>query len=250
MGALHEGHLSLIRRARRENERAVVSIFVNPLQFGPREDYRRYPRPFAADAQLCRRAGVDALYHPTLAAMYPRGFSTQTEVMGPSQDLEGKWRPGHFTGVATVVLKLFHAVQPDRAYFGEKDFQQLQVVRRMVRDLDLPLRIVGCATVREPDGLALSSRNVYLSSEERVLARLLPAGLREAVDAFHDGESDPRRAREKALRVIRKIPGVQVDYVDIRDSQTLQPVSKLAPGQRILAAIRIGSTRLIDNMEL
>ncbi|MDE2291790.1 MAG: pantoate--beta-alanine ligase, partial [Elusimicrobia bacterium] len=162
MGALHSGHLSLIRRARRENARVVVSIFVNPTQFGPKEDLRRYPRPFRRDAALCRTAGADALYHPSPAGMYPPGFATFAEVAGLSEVLCGASRPGHFRGVATVVLKLLNQVRPDRLYLGEKDFQQLTLLRRLVRDLDLPVSVVGCRLVREPDGLALSSRNAYL----------------------------------------------------------------------------------------
>ena len=250
MGALHRGHLALVARAREENDRVVVSVFVNPLQFGPKEDFKRYPRPFAKDSALCRAAGVDAVFHPAVEAMYPQGAATRIEVAGPALELEGKSRPGHFSGVATVVAKLFSAVQPDRAYFGEKDFQQLQVVRRMALDLDLPVAVIGCPTVREDDGLALSSRNAYLSNEERALAPLISKGLRAAAQAFRAGERRPGRARAAALAVICRIPGARIDYVEIRDGHSLRPVKRLAAGQRILAAVRVGKTRLIDNLEI
>lgn len=250
MGALHRGHLSLIERAQRENERVVVSIFVNPLQFGPKEDFHRYPRPFARDSALCRKAGVDTIYHPSVLAMYSDGASTRVEVSGLSGTLEGESRPGHFPGVATVVLKLLSAVQPTRAYFGEKDFQQLQVIRRMAHDLDLPVEIVGCPTVREPDGLALSSRNAYLSREQRGVAPLVSRALTAAADAYRAGGRSPARARSAALNVLRGIPGAKVDYVEIRDADTLLPVRRLHKGQRILAAVWVGRTRLIDNKEI
>ncbi|MBI4347518.1 MAG: pantoate--beta-alanine ligase, partial [Elusimicrobia bacterium] len=183
MGALHEGHRSLIRRARRENGKVVVSIFVNPLQFGPAEDYTRYPRPFYQDRRLCEAAFVDAVYRPDPGAMYPDGFCTTVSVAGLSELLDGEFRPGHFNGVTTVVLKLLEQTRPDRAYFGEKDFQQLTIVSRMARDLDLGPRIVPCPTVRERDGLALSSRNVYLSPQERSVAPKFPEGLRAGAAA-------------------------------------------------------------------
>lgn len=249
MGALHRGHESLIRRARKENDRVVVSVFVNPLQFGPKDDFKRYPRPFRKDRDLCRMNQVDAIYHPTVKSMYPDEASTIIDVSGLSERLEGRFRPGHFSGVATVVAKLFAAVSPTSAYFGEKDFQQLQVIRRMSRDLDLPVTIVACPTVRERDGLALSSRNAYLSSEDRKIAPMLFEGLKAAVDAYHSGVRDPRKARAAALSIIRRIPGSRVDYVEIADPDSLLPVRRLRSGHRILAAIRLGRTRLIDNLK-
>jgi len=250
MGALHSGHLSLVEQAKRECDRVVVSIFVNPLQFGPKEDFHRYPRPFAKDAALCRKAGVDAIFHPSVAAMYPDGRVTRIEVPGLSETLEGAIRPGHFSGVATVVAKLFSAVQPDRAYFGEKDFQQLQVIRRMTRDLDLPVEIAGCPTVREADGLALSSRNAYLTKTDRALAPRISRALAAAVAQFKGGERSPAKVRKTALNVLRGLPGAEVQYLEVRDAETLGPVKHLARGQRILAAVKLGKTRLIDNQEL
>jgi len=248
MGALHRGHLSLIQRARQENDCTVVSIFVNPLQFGPKEDFNRYPRPAAKDDRLCRQAGVNALYRPTVAAMYPVGYATQVEVRGLSDRLCGRFRPGHFQGVATVVLKLFEAATPDRAYFGEKDFQQLTILRRMATDLNLPVRIVGCPTIREADGLALSSRNAYLGPEERRLAPLLNEALTIGAMLCRKRGMTPARARSAAIRRIQSIPGVRIDYVEVVDPETLSPVRRLQGPMRIAAAIRVGKTRLIDNI--
>lgn len=250
MGALHRGHYSLMERARRENDKVVVSVFVNPLQFGPREDFRRYPRPFRADAALCRKAGADALYHPSPASVYPEGFATLVHAGGVSELLEGRARPGHFDGVATVVLKLFEAVRPDRAYFGEKDWQQLVVVRRMAADLDLAVRVVGCPTVRESDGLALSSRNTYLSARERRQAGLISKGLKDAAALAAHGERDCRRLRAAMLKAIAGIAGARVDYVEVADPATLLPLKRLERQGRILAAVRVGKTRLIDNRAL
>lgn len=231
MGALHEGHASLIRRARRECGKVVVSIFVNPTQFGPNEDYARYPRAFAADKALCAAAGADAVYAPDAAAMYPEGFKTSVEVGGLSTILEGAIRPGHFKGVATVVLKLLGAASPTRAYFGEKDYQQLLVIKTMVRDLDLPVKIVGCPIVREKDGLALSSRNRYLSPDERRRAAALNRAL---------ATGDPAEAR-------RLLAGYELDYVVLVDAHTLKEATPRTRRKRILGAIRLGRTRLIDN---
>lgn len=228
MGALHEGHASLIRRAARQCDRTVVSIFVNPAQFGPNEDYSRYPRTFAADRELCAAAGADAIYHPDAKAVYPEGFKTSVEVGGLSTILEGAVRPGHFKGVATVVLKLLNAAAPDRAYFGEKDFQQLAVIRAMVRDLDLGVKVVGCPIVRERDGLAMSSRNRYLSPEDRAKA---PALYR----ALKTGDASQARA------LLSRVPGLTVDYLEIVD---------WTGPKRFLGAVRLGGTRLIDNIPL
>lgn len=246
MGALHEGHASLIRRARRETDRIVVSIFVNPLQFGPKEDFRRYPRTLDEDRVLCRREGVHAIYLPDAAAMYPKEFKTSVEVRGLSELLCGKFRPGHFKGVATVVLKLLEAVRPDKAYFGEKDFQQLAILRRMAEDLNLPARVVGCPTAREKDGLAMSSRNRHLSPAERSQASLLHASLAGAAGRARAPEELVARARRGILR----IPKVKIDYVALVDGQTLEPAKSLRGSLRLLAAIRMGKTRLIDNVPI
>lgn len=250
MGALHEGHASLIRRARRECDRVVVSLFVNPLQFGPKEDFSRYPRAFAADRRLCAAAGADALYHPSAPAMYPIGFRTSVEVAGLSDVLCGAFRPGHFKGVATVVLKLLETVRPQRSYFGEKDYQQLVILKTMARDLGLPGAIVGCPLIREKDGLALSSRNIYLSPEERTNALHLSTGLRLAVENIKKGGT-PKRAEALARQEISKIPKVKIDYVSVVDAKTLIPARRpegRASALRILAAIKVGNTRLIDNL--
>lgn len=239
MGALHEGHAALIRRARRENRKVVVSIFVNPAQFGPREDYGRYPRPFAADKKLCAACGVDAIYRPTIAEIYPRGYGTHVEVSGLSDILDGVHRPGHFKGVATVVLKLLLTAQPHRAYFGEKDYQQLLVIRKMSADLNLPLAIVAVPTVRAKDGLALSSRNRYLTPAQRAAAPRLYAALKLGART---------RLLSQVRREIKKIPGVSIDYVSLVDAKTLEKTKGSGRKLRLLAAIRLGKTRLIDNI--
>ncbi len=249
MGALHEGHLSLVRRARRECGFTAVSIFVNPLQFGPGEDFARYPRRPQEDAALLEREGVDLLYLPDAEEFYPKDFSTSVEVAGPSEGGEGAVRPGHFRGVATVVAKLLLRTQPDVAFFGRKDLQQTAVLRRMVRDLDFPLRVEVCDTVREPDGLAFSSRNAYLSPEERRRAATLPRALFAARDRASAGETDApalvRQAREELERA-----GLAVDYVEIVDAETMRPTERVRPGAALAAAIRLGKTRLIDNVLL
>lgn len=249
MGALHEGHLSLVRLARREAPFVAVSIFVNPLQFGPSEDLARYPRREEEDARLLEKEGVDLLYVPDPARFYPEDFSTAVEVAGVSEGGEGARRPGHFRGVATVVAKLFQQVQPDVAVFGRKDLQQVAVIRRMVRDLDFPLRLVVGETVREADGLAHSSRNVYLSPEERrrapVLARTLLASRARAAH----GESDARRLEEEARRQL-EAAGFVVDYVEAVEADTSRRVETVAAGVALVAAVRLGKTRLIDNVLL
>lgn len=247
MGALHQGHASLIRQARAEHGYVVVSIFVNPTQFGPNEDFDRYPRPFEADAQICEREGADLIFHPEPAVMYPPGFCSAVEVHRLADVLEGASRPGHFRGVATVVLKLLNIVRPNVAYFGQKDAQQFRLLEQMVRDLDLPLTLRLCPTVREPDGLALSSRNVYLDPTQRqaatVLSRVL-AEVRQRVDA---GE---RRADE-LIRLARDrigaTAGARVDYVAVVDYETLQPIERLRGRVLIALAVYFGATRLIDN---
>jgi pantoate--beta-alanine ligase len=247
MGALHEGHFSLVRLARAETGFAVVSIFVNPLQFAPGEDLARYPRREAGDRAALEREGVDVVYLPEASAMYPPGFSTAIEVSGVSEGGEGAARPGHLRGVATVVAKLFLQVSPDVAVFGRKDLQQVAVVRRMIRDLDFPIRLVVGDTVREPDGLALSSRNAYLSPEGRRIAAALPRALFGARDAAGRGE---REATLLAGRVRRELEaaGLEVGYVDVVDPATMEPVANAVPGTALAAAVRVGRTRLIDNV--
>lgn len=247
MGALHEGHFSLVRLARGETGFVVVSIFVNPLQFAPGEDLARYPRREAQDAAELEREGVDVVYLPEPASMYPPGFSTAIDVAGVSEGGEGAARPGHLRGVATVVSKLFLQVAPDVAVFGRKDLQQVAVVRRMIRDLDFPIRLVVGETVREPDGLALSSRNTYLSEEDRRIAAAFPRTLFAARDAAGRGE---REASLLAGRVRRELEaaGLAVDYVDVVDPGTMEPVANALSGTALAAAVRVGKTRLIDNV--
>ena len=251
MGALHKGHAALIRHARKlagGDGCVVVSIFVNPTQFGPKEDIARYPRPFASDRKLCAGLGVDAIFHPPSGEMYPAGFSTWVTEERVSRGLCGAARPGHFRGVCTVVLKLFTIVQPDMAVFGRKDFQQCMVIARMVRDLDLPVRLVFAPTVRENDGLALSSRNVFLSPKERVEAPSLRRALLAARAAFSKGE----RSAAKLVRLVRgKIPALaRVDYIEAVDSATLMPAREMKRGDTIALAAFFGRTRLIDNIQL
>jgi pantoate--beta-alanine ligase len=248
MGALHHGHESLIQKARAECEVLAVSIFVNPLQFGPNEDYTRYPRPLAQDLEMCERNGVDVVFAPSVEEMYPVPPLTFVEVGRLSQHLCGKFRPGHFRGVATVVLKLLNIVRPHLAYFGEKDMQQLTIIKRLVTDLNLAVTIVGVPTVREPDGLALSSRNKYLTSEERVAAPALYRALQEASNRIRAGERDVAKARDAALMVLNASPLIRVEYFEVVDPDELQPVSEIQGSVRIASAIWIGKTRLIDNV--
>lgn len=250
MGNLHEGHLTLVREALKRADRVVVSIFVNPLQFGPNEDLDSYPRTEQRDAAQLMEAGVDLLFLPAVEEMYPQGQENLTRVCVPelSRELCGASRPGHFEGVATVVTKLFNMVQPDLAFFGEKDYQQLTIIRRMVTDLNLPVQVVGVPTVREADGLALSSRNGYLSEAERAKAAGLYKVLSE-VKAAVLGGTDPRRAEAVALERLQQA-GFEPDYVSIRHADDLS-VAEETPGNRIvLAAVRLGSTRLIDNLRI
>lgn len=246
MGALHDGHLSLIAAARRQADRVVASIFVNPTQFGPNEDLDRYPRQEKADAALLVEAGCHLLWLPDVATMYPKGFATKISVSGVSEGLCGAARPGHFDGVATVVAKLFNQVMPDVALFGEKDFQQLAVIRRMAADLDFPLAIVGAPTVREADGLAMSSRNAYLSKEAREVAAAFPHALRAAVAALQRGGEVA--ATLDGVRAELLAAGFDaVDYVELRGADDLQPLARLGRPARLLAAARLGGVRLIDN---
>jgi pantoate--beta-alanine ligase len=247
MGYFHEGHLSLMRRAREDNDVVVVSLFVNPIQFNQASDYDTYPRTLAEDAALCERLGADAVFAPEIAEMYPEPQRTFVDVERVSDGLCGLFRPGHFRGVATVVAKLFNAVQPDVAYFGEKDAQQLAVIRKMVKDLNMPVRIEGVATVRESDGLAMSSRNRRLSPEERRVAPALYRALLKAAEAVAAG-APPRAARGAALEVMAKTPEFRVEYLEIVDPEEFQPVELIAGPVRIAAAAWLGGTRLIDNV--
>jgi len=249
MGALHEGHLSLVRLARREGGLTIVSIFVNPLQFAPGEDLSRYPRREKEDAALLEREGVDVVYLPTETSLYPPEFSTIVDVAGVTEGGEGAVRPGHFRGVATVVLKLFLRALPDVAVFGRKDLQQVAVVRRMIRDLDLPIRLVVGDVVRESDGLAMSSRNAYLSPEERRRAPDLARTLMAARARALRGARDARRLEEDALRQL-EAARFQIDYVEAVDSLTMRRSAEVRPGVCLAAAVRLGTTRLIDNVYL
>ncbi len=251
MGALHRGHAALIDRARaRAGKRGtvVVSIFVNPSQFGPKEDFSKYPRTFAADRKLCAKHGADYIFFPTPTDMYPEGFSTWVNEEQLSQSLCGASRPGHFRGVCTVVLKLFNIVRPVIAVFGLKDFQQCAIICHMVRDLDLAVEIDMVETVREADGLALSSRNAYLSAEERAQAPILRRALLEAHDAWKKGETSAARLRQKIVRTIKSAPLARIDYVEIANQGTLQPVKKVTRHTVIALAVFFGRTRLIDNL--
>jgi len=245
MGALHDGHMALVEAAKRAGGRVIVSIFVNPIQFGPNEDLAKYPRREQADSRLLANAGVDLLWMPTPEIMYPEGFATSVRVAGVSEPLDGAHRPGHFDGVATVVSKLFHQVQPDVALFGEKDWQQLQVIRRMVADLDMPIDIQGVPTQREDDGLALSSRNAYLMPEDRTRAVALPRALGAAAKTI--GEGGDRDAALAQAQESLTAAGFDVDYVALVDAESLAAPVEGRP-MRLLAAARIGGTRLIDNI--
>ncbi|UZK64856.1 pantoate--beta-alanine ligase [Sphingomonas sp. M1-B02] len=247
MGALHAGHMALVDAARRAGDRVVVSIFVNPKQFGPNEDLGKYPRREQSDARMLAEAGVDLLWMPSVEIMYPEGFATTVSVSGVSDGLDGAARPGHFDGVATVVAKLFGQVRPDVAIFGEKDYQQLAVIRRMVADLDLGVEIVGLPTQRDVDGLALSSRNAYLTDDERLAARALPRALGEAVQALQSG-APVDEVLEKVRAKLTAAGFEAVDYVALCDAETLVPVETLDRPARLLAAAKIGITRLIDNL--
>ncbi len=251
MGALHEGHLSLLRRASADNDVVVASVFVNPLQFAPTDDFARYPRDLDADAALAAEAGVDHLFAPDVAEMYPRGSIATRVDVGPIGDVgEGVWRPGFFAGVATVCCKLLHIIGPDRAYFGQKDAQQLAVIRQLVADLDLPLEIVGCPTVREHDGLALSSRNAYLDPEARRAAPALAAALMAARDAAAGGEGSAAELRWIVQTCLEAEPGIHLQYVDLFDPATFSPRERLGGRGVLAAAAHVGGTRLIDNVEL
>ena len=248
MGALHAGHESLIQRARKEADCLVVSIFVNPLQFGPKEDYTHYPRTPEADLDFCRKLEVDLIFEPEVEEMYPTPSLTSVEVTRITDHLCGPFRPGHFSGVATVVAKLFQIIQPQRAYFGEKDAQQLRVIERMVSDLNLGVTVVAVPTVREPDGLAVSSRNQYLRPQERRVAPILYRALQAAQQAIAEGVLDSGEARKRGLTVLEQDQSVKVEYLEIVDPEEMQPVERITGPVRVAGAIRIGAIRLIDNL--
>jgi pantoate--beta-alanine ligase len=248
MGALHEGHTALVRRARKECSRVIASVFVNPKQFGPKEDYKKYPRDLEKDAKILGDAGVDALFAPDAADVYPDGFRTYVNVEGISERLEGRSRPGHFRGVSTVVLKLFEIVQPHFAYFGRKDAQQVRIIGEMVRDLNLDTEIVVCPVVREGDGLALSSRNAYLNAAERKAAIVLHRALVAVRDELRAGVRDSLQLETVMRRIIEAEPLAVLDYAEIVSADTFEPVVRVARPCYAVLAVFIGKTRLIDNL--
>jgi pantoate--beta-alanine ligase len=250
MGALHEGHLSLVRRARTHASVIVVSIFVNPLQFGPAEDFARYPRTLQSDCALLEREGVDLVFAPPTEQMYPPGATTVVYVEGLSERLDGRSRPGHFRGVSTVVAKLFHIVQPDCAVFGQKDAAQVAVLRRMVRDLNMPVELIVAPIARDADGLALSSRNAYLSADERRQSLVLYRALQQVEALANAGEADAERLRAAGLAVVAEESAAKVDYFEVVDADTLEPVASVAEGALVAVAANFGNTRLIDNILL
>jgi pantoate--beta-alanine ligase len=250
MGALHAGHLHLMAEARRHGDVVVASIFVNPLQFNRRDDFDTYPRPLDDDLVLCRSVGVDAVYAPTAATMYPADFQTRVEPGALADPMEGAGRPGHFAGVTTVVTKLFNAVRPDVALFGQKDYQQLAVIRRMARDLDTGIEIVSVPTVREPDGLALSSRNRRLSPEDRAAAVVVPRALGAAQEAFAQGERRPSVLEAAATTIISAEPRARLEYVSMADANSLEPLEHVDAPAVIATAVWFGEVRLIDNLLL
>jgi len=249
MGALHEGHMSLAHEARKHCDFVVVSIFVNPMQFGPDEDFHRYPRPLQDDLKLCSNAGVNLVFNPSVEEMFPADFTTVVEVNGLTNNLCGKSRPGHFKGVTTVVMKLFGQVQPDIAYLGQKDAQQALVIKRMARDLDLPVDIVICPTLREADGLAMSSRNRYLSSEQRSVAPLIFKSLCLLKEEMGLGKHKLiSQYREDLLKRLESIPKALIDYIEIVDADSLEVLQTMSGALLVAVAIRLGNTRLIDNI--
>lgn len=250
MGFFHEGHLSLMRRAKEENDVAVVSIFVNPLQFGPSEDFADYPRDLASDLDKARSLGVDVVFCPNVSEMYPEGFRTYVDVKDLTVVLCGASRPGHFQGVATVVCKLFNLVRPHRAYFGQKDAQQVVVIRRMVKDLDMGIDVIEMPTVREGDGLAMSSRNVYLTPSEREQAVVIWRALESAQQRVAKGERDARTLREHVRSVIETAPDARIEYVTVCDAQDLRELERIEGEVLIAVAVKFGKARLIDNVKI
>jgi pantoate--beta-alanine ligase len=250
MGYLHDGHLTLVRQARTENASVVVSIFVNPTQFGPREDFDKYPRDSERDLAMLEKEKTDIVFMPSVAEMYPPRFSTWVEAGGITERMEGASRPGHFHGVTTVVAKLFNVVRPTRAYFGQKDAQQLLVIKKMAADLNMDLEIVAVPTVREPDGVAMSSRNAYLSPEQRQAAIVLYQSLSLAQTLWSQGERDARKLRQEMTALIQKEPLATIDYVSVADTETLDESDTIAAPSLVSLAVIIGKTRLIDNVVL
>ncbi|MGB9835214.1 MAG: pantoate--beta-alanine ligase [Candidatus Saccharicenans sp.] len=250
MGYLHEGHLSLVRESKKRTDRTVVSIFVNPTQFGPNEDYQVYPRDLERDQKLLSREGVDLLFYPSVEVMYPEGYKTFVEVKDLQDRLCGRSRPGHFRGVCTVVLKLFNIVQPDEAFFGWKDAQQVIILQKMVEDLNVPVKITPLPLVRDHDGLALSSRNTYLSPEERKAALVLNRSLDLAAELINKGERSAELIKRRMLELIQQEPLARVDYVEVVDLKTLEPLEQVRENTLIALAVFIGRTRLIDNLRI
>jgi len=250
MGYLHQGHLSLMGVAKKKSDVLVVSLFVNPTQFGPQEDFKRYPRNLKMDKRLLKESGCDYLFYPQIKEMYPEVYETYVEVEKSTKILEGAFRPGHFKGVTTIVAKLFNIVMPDVAVFGQKDFQQAVVIRRMVKDLNFPVKIIVAPTIREKSGLALSSRNSYLSDEERIQALSLYQSLNLAKKLIKSGERDSEKIIEKMKKLIQKQPQARIDYISINDSETLETLRKIKGNILISLAVKIGKTRLIDNINI
>ena len=250
MGYLHEGHLSLVRQARVENPTVIVSIFVNPTQFGPQEDFQTYPRDTERDLALLEKEKTDIVFMPPVAEMYPPEFNSWVEICKITERLEGASRPGHFRGVTTVVAKLFNIVQPTRAYFGQKDAQQAAVIKKMVADLDMNLEVVALPTLREPDGLAMSSRNTYLNTEQRQAAVVLRQALNLAHRLYNGGERDAEKLRQEMINLIQQQPLANIDYVSVADAETLAELDKVKAPALVSMAVRIGKTRLIDNIVL
>ena len=248
MGYLHEGHLDLMRKAKEFTSHVVVSIFVNPTQFGPNEDLAKYPRDFKRDEQLCKEVGVECIFYPEPPEIYPDGYATYITVEELSKGLCGVSRPIHFRGVATVVAKLFNIVEPDFTVFGEKDYQQLAVIKRMVKDLNMKVNVIGYPTVREIDGLAMSSRNAYLSPEERNIAPALHRSLKHALTLFRKGKTDAKTIKKEVVSLIEAAAGCIIDYVEIIDGESLAPVDVIIPGTVMAVAVKLGKTRLIDNI--
>ena len=250
MGALHEGHLSLVRTAKAQSDFVIVTIFVNPLQFGPKEDLSKYPRTFERDCALLEKELVDVIFAPSVEEMYPGSAVTYVNVEGLSDRLDGVSRPGHFRGVTTVVSKLFHITEPDKAFFGQKDAAQVAIIKRMVRDLDMAVEIVVCPIVREPDGLAMSSRNAYLDATQRKQGLVLSRALKRVEDLFHQGERDVKLLVAGGQEAFRSEPEVRLDYFSIVDSDSLEPVERARNGALVAVAAYVGTTRLIDNLIL
>jgi pantoate--beta-alanine ligase len=248
MGALHKGHISLIEAAKKKCDFVVVSIFVNPMQFGPGEDFKKYPRPIKADLKMCRKAGVDVVFAPTPREMYPAENLTRVDVEKLSEPLCGKFRPGHFRGVATVCAKLFNIVTPDIAYFGQKDAQQAIIIERMVADLNMPLKIVVCPTVREKTGLAMSSRNQYLTPQQKKDAAYIYKSLQKCRHTIKQGVRDTRKIKTEMRKILRQIPSVEIQYVSIVDAETLRNIDRITGKILAAVAVKVGPTRLIDNI--